>query len=133
MNKKKLKNKNKKSEDLPPQKKDNIIDNDDFDNYDDVTDSSVNNLEHENNICRKHTKFVKKKKKEKEVEVEVKEENTNIQKKVKFGKIDIIEVECWKNLNLKLTSEENMDELYKISEGKENKRLKNIGCTCIII
>ena len=84
MNKKKLKNKNKKSEDLPPQKKDNIIDNDDFDNYDDVTDSSVNNLEHENNIRRKHTKFVKKKKKEKEVEV--KEEDTNIQKKIRKKK-----------------------------------------------
>ena len=81
-------------------------------------------------IKRKHTK-VNKKKKEKE-ETKVEEEIDN-KRKVKFGKIDIIDVESWKKLNLKLTAEENMEELYKISEGTQNKRMKNIGCTCIII
>ena len=36
-------------------------------------------------------------------------------------------------MNLKLTSEENVDELIKITEGKSYGRIKNIGCTCLII
>ena len=77
-----------------------------------------------------HTKIKKKKIKEKEIK---NEEDSNCKKIVKFGKIDIIDVECWKEINLELTAEENIEELYKIAETQENKRMKNIGCTCIII
>ena len=52
-------------------------------------------------------------------------------KKVKFDKINVIDVESWKKLNLKLTVEENLDELIKLSEGKK-ERIKNISCRCII-
>ena len=52
-------------------------------------------------------------------------------KKVRFGKIEVINVESWKKINLKLTSEENIDELIKISEGKKG-RIKNVSCTCAI-
>ena len=82
---------------------------------------------------RKHTKIVKKKKdKDKKESIKVEEEQTK-GKKVKFAKIDIIDVECWKEINLKLTAEENVDELMKITGGKDDKRIKNIGCTCTII
>ena len=64
--------------------------------------------------------------------IKVEEEQTK-GKKVKFAKIDIIDVECWKEINLKLTAEENVDELMKITGGKDDKRIKNIGCTCTII
>ena len=37
-----------------------------------------------------------------------------------------------KKLNLKLTAEENIDELIKLSEGKK-ERIKNVSCSCIII
>ena len=40
-----------------------------------------------------------------------KNEKDEKESKVKFDKIDIIDVECWKTLNLKMTAEENMDEL----------------------
>ena len=53
-------------------------------------------------------------------------------KKVKFKKIDIIDVESWKKLNLKLTAEENLDELLKITKGKKGKN-KNVSCNCIIL
>ena len=53
-------------------------------------------------------------------------------RKIKFGSIDIIDVECWKQLNLKMTAEENLDELLKISEGKK-ERTKNVSCNCTII
>ena len=53
-------------------------------------------------------------------------------RKIKFGKIDIIDVESWKQLNLKMTAEENLDELLKISEGKK-ERMKNISCSCAIM
>ena len=53
-------------------------------------------------------------------------------KKVKFKKIDIIDVESWKKLNLKLTAEENLDELLKITKGEKGKN-KNVSCNCIIL
>ena len=94
--------------------------------------SKNSNQEIEENVLikRKHTKVNKKKKEKKEKKIEEELDNN---RKVKFGNIDIIDVESWKKLNLKLTAEENMEELYKISEGTQNKRMKNIGCTCIII
>ena len=78
---------------------------------------------------RNHTK-VKRNKHHKEKD----EYSEDMQKgrKIKFGTIDIIDVECWKQLNLKMTAEENLDELLKISEGKKG-RMKNVSCNCIII
>ena len=58
--------------------------------------------------------------------------NTNKGRKVKFSSVDIIKVESWKKINLKLTSNENMDELMKIANGNKD-RMKNISCICIII
>ncbi len=104
-------------------KKTKIIENNEFGRI-------MNQEEDENLIDRRQTKIKKKKKKIKEKKNEEKKEN---KKRVKFGKIDIIDVECWKKNNLELKAEENMEELYKITEGKENKELKNIGCVCIII
>ena len=80
---------------------------------------------------RKHTK-VSKKSKENNINNNVIEDTlSEKQKKVKFSKIDIIDVESWKKLNLKLTAEENLDELLKLTEGKKGKD-KNISCNCII-
>ena len=53
-------------------------------------------------------------------------------RKVKFGKIQIIDIESWKEFNLKLTAEENYEELLKISQGKKG-RIKNVNCSCILI
>ncbi len=78
---------------------------------------------------RNHTK-VKRNKHRKEKEVY--SEDLENGRKIKFGTIDIIDVECWKQLNLKMTAEENLDELLKISEGKK-ERIKNVSCKCIII
>ena len=52
-------------------------------------------------------------------------------KKVRFSNIDIIDVECWKQLNLKNTAEENLEELVKLTEGKK-ERVKNVSCCTII-
>ena len=95
------------------------------------------NIDENFEIKRKHTKYGEKKKENKENKIEEKKineiSNINLRRKVKFGNIDIIDVESWKAINLKLTSEENIEELFKISDGKENRRIKNIGCACIII
>ena len=53
------------------------------------------------------------------------------EKKVRFKKIDIIDVESWKEYNYIMTAEENLDELLKLNDGKKEK-IKNISC-CIII
>ena len=131
MNTKNKKGKKKNKEELS-QTKDNLKDNDDI--GDNLTNSSNGDYENNIKINRKHTKFVKKNKnKNKEEERKKEEEEVKEGKNVKFGKIDIIDVECWKEINLKLTAEENVDELIKLSEGKGDKRIKNIGCTCMII
>jgi hypothetical protein len=95
------------------------------------------NIDENFEIKRKHTKYAEKKKENKENKIEEKKineiNNINLRRKVKFGNIDIIDVESWKAINLKLTSEENIEELFKISDGKENRRIKDIGCACIII
>ena len=126
MKNKKNKKKNKKLEDIP-KKEDKINNNDDI--SDDLTDSSNNNFEKNLHSNRKHTKIIKKNKSEKIK----KEEDKNERKKVRFGKIDIIDVECWKEINLELTADETVDEIMKLAEGKGNNRTKNIGCTCLII
>ena len=53
-------------------------------------------------------------------------------KKVKFSNIDIIKVENWKQYNLNLTAEENLEELLYLANEKKEKE-KNISCTCLII
>ena len=123
------KNKNKQK-DFPKEKENEILKDSD-DNSDDQTNSSIGNKEQIFNK-RKNTKYVKRNKNKIQKE-EIKEENLNKKKRVKFGDIQIINVECWKKINLKLTSEENFDELIKMAEGKNYGRMKNIGCTCLII
>ena len=78
---------------------------------------------------RNHTRVkINKHHKEKQVYTE----DLDKGRKIKFVTIDIIDVECWKQLNLKMTAEENLDELLKISEGKKG-RTKNVSCNCTII
>ena len=110
---KKSKKKHKELEEIEDFSKEKEILKDSDDNSDDQTNSSNGNIE-QNINKKKHIKFIKK-------------------KKVKFGDIEVIDVECWKEMNLKLTSEENVDELIKITEGKSYGRIKNIGCTCLIM
>ena len=130
MKTKKSKKRHKNQEELSP-KKVNLKEIDD--NSDDLTSSSNNNIEQNYQAKRKHTKIAKKKK-DKDIKESIKVEEEKIKgKKVKFGKIEIINVECWKEINLNLTAEENVDELMKITKGKDDKRIKNIGCTCMII
>ena len=62
------------------------------------------------------------------INIDTKNENG---RKVTFSKIDIIDVESWKALNLKMTAEENVTELLKLTEGRKQKK-KNVSC-CIII
>ena len=128
-NKKKRKKQNK-LENIQEQK--NIL-KESYDNSEDLTNGSIVNIEENNKIKRNNTKYVKTNKnkaKKKESKNEKVEDKT---KKVKFGKVQFIDVECWKELNLKLTAEENIEEIIKLTEGKGDKRAKNIGCTCIII
>ena len=80
---------------------------------------------------RKHTK-VSKKSKENNTSNRILDTQSDKGRKVKFSKIDVIDVESWKKLNLKLTAEENIDELMKLSEGKKD-RIKNVSCNCVII
>ena len=81
---------------------------------------------------RKHTKVSHKSKENKFKNEIIDDDQDGNGRKVKFGKIDVIDVESWKKLNLKLTAEENIDELIKLSEGKK-ERIKNVSCSCIII
>ena len=129
---KKKKNKNKLNDDLLKVKTDKKVS---FQNNDLNNSSRTDNENIQNKIeptrKRKHTK-VSKKSKENNINNNVIEDTlSEKQKKVKFTKIDIIDVESWKKLNLKLTAEENLDELLKLTEGKKGKD-KNISCNCII-
>ena len=80
-------------------------------------------------VKRTHTKIPKKKKIKKN---NIYDENFYYKKKVKFGKVDIIDIENWKQINLKLTACENLKEFNKLSDEHDIKRMKNIGCKCII-
>ena len=129
---KKKKNKNKSNDDFLKVKTDKKVS---FQNNDLNNSSRTDNENIQNKIeptrKRKHTK-VSKKSKENNINNNVIEDTlSEKQKKVKFSKIDIIDVESWKKLNLKLTAEENLDELLKLTEGKKGKD-KNISCNCII-
>ena len=81
-------------------------------------------------VKRKHLKVSKKKKIKKD---NIYDENIYYKKKVKFGKIEIIDIENWKQINLKLTADENLKEMHKFSDENDIKRMKKIGCRCIII
>ena len=80
-----------------------------------------------------HKMIIKQEKKKENKENKIEEKkineisNINLRRKVKFGNIDIIDVESWKAINLKLTSEENIEELFKISDGKKNKEKEIIS------
>ena len=80
---------------------------------------------------RTYTKVSKHNRVKSSKEIQHYKENEKI-KRVKFSNIDVVDVESWKKYNLKLTAEENLEELLNISNGKKNKE-KNISCTCEII
>ena len=129
---KKKKNKNKSNDDFLKVKTDKKVSfkNNDLNNSSRTDNENIQN-KIESTRKRKHTK-VSKKSKENNINNNVIEDTlSEKQKKVKFSKIDIIDVESWKKLNLKLTAEENLDELLKLTEGKKGKD-KNISCNCII-
>ena len=83
-------------------------------------------------VKRKHTKVSKKKKIKKDND-NIYDENIYFKKKVKFGKIEIIDIENWKQINLKLTADENLKAMHKLTNEHDIKKMKNIGCRCIII
>ncbi len=105
-------------------------------NSDVPTTSSYDNKERNNKIKRKHTKHEKNKKaKDKNIKEDKNNEKIiqNTKKEVKFGNIEFINVECWKEINLKLTADENFDEIIELTTGKDGKKNKNISCTCIVL
>ena len=53
-------------------------------------------------------------------------------KKVRFSKVDIIDVDCWKKYNLELTADENLEELL-MAANDSRKKEKSIKCNCVII
>ena len=135
---KKSKHKTKLSDDLPEtnDKKKKISFKEETDNNNnnnnsnsDNEDSHKKNNDFSRKSRRKHTK-VSHKSKENNLNNIVNSEKEK-GKKVRFSKIDVIDVECWKKLNLKMTAEENLDELLKLTEGKKEK-VKNVNC-CIIL
>ena len=79
---------------------------------------------------RYHTK-ISHKSKENNLDNLILDDKNQIGKKVRFSNIDIIDVECWKQLNLKNTAEENLEELMKLTAGKK-ERVKNVSCCSII-
>ena len=84
---------------------------------------------------RRHTKVIKKKKDSSKNEIfdnNMNDSENKIGKKVKFVGVKIIDVESWKKINLSLTADENFDELNGFSNGYKG-RIKNVGCSCIII
>ena len=52
---------------------------------------------------------------------------------MKFGKIEFINVECWREMNYKLTAKENINEIFEFKNEKEGRRNKKITCVCIVI
>ena len=155
-----MSSKNKKSKHHKSKKSDDISDNDkkifdenenDSDNDNDIKESPRKKKSHENendndnhndnDIKEGHHKKSHRKRKRYHTKVSHNKENnlSNLLleaknekgKKVKFTKIDVIDVESWKKLNLKMTAEENLDELLKLTEGRKERK-KNVNC-CIII
>ena len=127
-NKKKAKQKSKSNNDLT-EVKGLFNPKDDIDN--DISDNDSQNKRSDSTRRRKHTKITHKKKDNSTNEI-ISDDQSYKGKKVKFDKIEVVDVESWKVLNLKLTAEENLDELLKLSNGKK-ERVKNVSCTCVII
>ena len=129
---KKNKHRTKLSDDLSEIDKDKKVMFNDIDNSENNTNSRTDSVDLSRDFHtsrkRKHTKVSKKSKRR----TQSFDEESLKGRKVKFGKIDVIDVESWKKLNLKMTAEENLDELLKVSDGKKG-RIKNVNCTCIII
>ncbi len=71
-------------------------------------------------------KYTRVRRNEHHKEKEVYSEYLDKGRKIKFGTIDIIDIECLIQLNLKMMTEENFGELLKISEGKKERK-KNIS------
>ena len=133
MNKKNKKNKHKinQNEDISEEKHDKKVLFKDCDNNNDDNSKKEKDKITGNTRKRKHTK-VSHKSKDNKLESKIIEDQNIKGKKVKFSKIDVIDVECWKQLNLKMTAEENLEELMKLSEGQKG-RVKNVGCNCLIL
>ena len=130
--KNKKSNHKKKNEDLSDKKEEKKVGFKDSDINDNSKTESDNSLKKSDMRKRKHTKVSHKSKENKFKNEIIDDDQDGNGRKVKFGKIDVIDVESWKKLNLKLTAEENIDELIKLSEGKK-ERIKNVSCSCIII
>ena len=133
MNKKNKKNKHKinQNEDLSEEKHDKKVLFKDCENINDDNSKKEKDKITGNIRKRKHTK-VSHKSKDNKLESKIIEDQNIKGKKVKFSKIDVIDVECWKQLNLKMTAEENLEELMKLTEGQKG-RVKNVGCNCLIL
>ena len=129
----KIKKNKKKNEDFSSRKE---LSNQSRTNTDATTSSNFTIEKNDNQNKRSHTKHGKKKKNK---DISLKEakkyeyEGNNKIKKVKFGKIEFINVESWREINLKLTAKENIDEIIEFKNGKEGRRNKKISCTCIVI
>ena len=131
--KNKKSNHKKKNEDLSDKKEEKKVGFKDSDiNDNSNTEENDNSQKKFDTRKRKHTKVSHKSKENKIKDENIDDLDQDGKRKVKFGKIDVIDVESWKKLNLKLTAEENIDELIKLSEGKKG-RIKNVNCSCIII
>ena len=129
----KIKKNKKKNEDLSSKKE---LSNESITNTDITSSSNFSIEKNDNQIKRSHTKYGKKKKNKDTFIKEGKKyeyEEKNKIKKVKFGKIEFINVESWREINLKLTAKENIDEIIEFTNGKEGRRNKKISCTCIVI
>ena len=130
------KHKSKLSEDLPEIKSNKkVFFNDIVDDTINIKDTNrTNSVGHSKDFHktrkRNHTKVSKKSKKNDEDEMF--NEDSQNGRKIKFGKIEVIDIECWKKINLKLTAEENSEEILKLSKGKKGRN-KNVNCDCIII
>ena len=131
---KKSKHKKKLSDDLPDihDSKKELFKNVDNNNRQHRSDSDTKNQGIRSSRRRKHTKISHGNTENHLEEIVMADSQEFKGKKVRFTKIEIIDVESWKKLNLKLTAEENLDELMKISQGKK-ERNKNVSCTCVII
>ena len=131
---KKSKHKKKLSDDLPDihDYKKEIFKNDNNNNRQHRSDSDTKNQGIRSSRKRKHTKISHGSIENHLAEIVMADCQDYKGKKVRFSKIEVIEVESWKKINLKLTAEENLDELMKISQGKK-ERNKNVSCTCVII
>ena len=133
---KKSKHRSKLSDDLSQIKYDKTILANNENEHD--NDAHENHHKKANSITRKrkrnHTKISHNKINHNKINnlsniiIDTKEEKG---RKVKFSKIDVIDVESWKKLNLKMTAEENVTELLKLTEGRKQRK-KNVSC-CIII